>query len=330
MKARTASFNALLFSTDLAVSLAVAVGLAYLVSPGLPWLAVFGLLEGAYLAFTAYCLLRGTGVILRQIKAFPLDLLPHPKVAEAFKASRGAGTLGPPAFMRTASRSVNALVLGREGEGILVLTDGVLESLGGSETQALLACEMARLRSGDAAIWSAYARLSLAPTIFSRMIGKKKAAGQAFFFGNTVLLAAFWLGLMLQADSPGWSRALLILGMPSLMMVTTFLVNLLASVPLVGLLRTVDWRERVLAADREAAAVPGGAEAMASLFDKVEKEMAQAVTAAFDTSAWTGPVKLRKSYFVDPEAWFQVKGWNPQPGLGERRKALGFTAGKKP
>ncbi len=323
MKTRTASFNALLLLTDLLVSLAVSTGLACLVSPGLPWPVAFGLLEVAYIAFTAYCLLRGTDVILQQIKAFPLDLSLHPKVTEAFKANRGAGMQGPPAFMRTSSRNVNALALGREGNGFLVLTDGVLEGLDRGETQALLACEMARLRWGDAAIWSTYARLSLAPTLFSRLVGKKGAAGRAFFFGNIVLLAAFWLGLLLEADSPGWSRAFLVLGMPSLMMVTTLLVNLLASLPLVGLLRTVDWRKRVLAADREAASVPGGAEAMASVFDKVEERMAEAGTSAFDVSVWTGPVKLRKSYFVDPEAWFQVKGWNPQPGLGERRKALG-------
>ena len=329
MKARAASFKTLLLLTDLAVSLAVATGLAYLVGPGLPRPVVFALLEGAYLAFTLFCLRRGAGVMLRQIKAYPLDPLLHPKVAEAFKASRGAGSLAPPSFMRSASRSVNALVLGREGGCFLVLTDGVLEGLDLWETHVLLACEMARLRAGDTAIWSAYARLTLAPTIFSRLAGKGKAAGQAFFFGNVIFLAVFWLGLLLRADSPGWSRAFLILGMPSLMMVTTILVNLLASLPLAGLLRAVDWHGRVLAADREASAVPGGVEAMASLFDKVEEGMAQAGTAAFDTSVWIGPLKLRKSCFVDPETWFEVKRWNPQPGLAERREALGINAKEK-
>ena len=324
MKARTASFNALLLFTDLAVSVAVSVGVAFLVSPGLPWLAVFILLEGAYLAFTAFCWRRGEGIVLHQIRAFPLDLSLHPKVAEAFKMSRGTGSLVPPSFLRSASRSVNALVLGREGDCSLVLTDGALEDLSLAETQALLACEMARLRAGDAAIWSADARLALAPTVLSRLAGKRKPAGRVFSSGNVVLLAAFWLGLLLEADAPGWSRVLLVLGMPSLMTVATFLVNLLASLPMAGLLRTVDWRGRVLAADGEAAAASGGAEAVAALLDKAESGLGRYGTAAFDISVWAGLVKLRKSYFVDPEAWFQVKGWRPQPAPGERRKALGF------
>ena len=129
--------------------------------------------------------------------------------------------------------ALNASVtLGREENGFLVLTDGVLEELDRGETQALLACDTTRLRWGDAAIWSAYARLSLAPTS-SRLVGKR-GPPSAFFFGNIVLLAALWLGLLLEADSPGWSRAFLVLGMPSLMMVTTLLVNLLASLPLAG------------------------------------------------------------------------------------------------
>lgn len=326
MKARTASFNALLLLTDLAVSVAVSVGLAFLVSPGLPWPAVFGLLEGSYIVFTAYCLFRGTGIMFQRVKAFPLDLLFHPQVAEAFKAGRGTDSLPPPSFMRSASRSVNALALGREEDGFLVLTDGAIESLNRDEMRALLACEMARLRSGDAAIWSVYARLSLAPTIFSRLFGKGRAAGQIFFFGNIVLLAAFWLGLMLEKDSPGWSRTFLVLGMPSLMMVATLLVNLLASLPLVGLLRMVDWSGRVLQADGAAAVFPGGAEALASVFDKVEEGVAQAGATAFDISVWIGPIKLRKSYFVDPEAWFEAGGWSPQPGLEERRQALGVPA----
>ncbi len=93
MRFRSATLNALLLAVDLATSAAVAAGMACLVSPGLPWLLVFALMWGAYLAFTAYSLARGTSVLLQRLKAFPLDLALHPVAARAL---RDDGSGGPP------------------------------------------------------------------------------------------------------------------------------------------------------------------------------------------------------------------------------------------
>jgi Zn-dependent protease with chaperone function len=328
MRARSAFFNALLLAVDLAVAGTVAAVLALMISPRLPWPAVFGLLGGAYLAFTIYSLRRGTSILLQELKALPLNLALHPAVAKALARGYGADPGRAPAVLRASSRSINALSLGQENGGCLVLTDGALDGLSEGEMHALIARESARLRGGSAAIWLRYARLSIVPTLFGRMAGRRgiasvhPALSRAFFPGNLLLFAVFWLGMLVASDSPGTYRILLILGMPSFLVVTIMLTNLLASVPLLGLLRLVDWRARELAADRLAAETPGGREAMASIFSRAEELMTEPGATPFDGSAWVGPIKLRKSYFINPEAWFQVRGWNPQPTLEERRKAL--------
>ncbi len=328
MRARSAVFNALLLAVDLAVAGVVSAGLALMISPRLSWLIVSGLLWGAYIAFTLYALLRGTSILLKELRAFPLNLVLHPDVAEEFARSYGADPARAPVVLRASSRSINALSLGREKGGCLVLTDGALDGLGRKELRVLIARESARLRGGSAAIWQGYARLAIVPTLFGRMVGRRgiasvyPALGRAFFLGNLLLLAVFWLGMLVAADSPGTYRTLLVLGMPSFAIVTILLTNLLASVPLLGLLRMVDWRARELAADREAAEMPGGREAIASIFSVAEELIPEPGSTSFDSSAWVGPIKLRKSYFINPEAWFQVRGWNPQPTLEERRKEL--------
>jgi Zn-dependent protease with chaperone function len=328
MRARSAFFNALLLAVDLVVSGTVAAGLAFMISPRLPWLVVFGLLGGAYLAFTIYALLRGTSILLKELKALPLNLALHPAVAKVLAQGYGADPARAPSILRASSRSINALSLGWENGGCLVLTDGALDGLSEKELRTLIGRESARLRGGSAAIWLGYARLSIVPTLFGRMAGRRgiasvhPALSRAFFLGNLLLFALFWLGMLVAADSPATYRTLLILGMPSFIVVTILLTNLLASVPLLGLLRLVDWRTRELAADRQAAEMPGGREAMASIFTRAEVMMPEPGTTSFDGSAWVGPIKLRKAYFINPEAWFQMRGWNPQPTLEERRKEL--------
>ncbi len=218
--------------------------------------------------------------------------------------------------------------LGREEKGCLVLTDGALEGLGEEELRALFARELARLRSGDAAIWLAYARLTMAPTLFARLTGRRgydtadPALNRGFFLVNMALFSVFCLGLLLAANGSGSYRTLLAIGMPSCMVIMTLLTNLLASVPLLGLLRTVGWRERELAADAAAAAMPGGREALASVFAKAGDPLLEGGTAAFDRSVWVGPIRLRKSYFINYEAFYQIGGWNPQPSLDERQARL--------
>lgn len=328
MRARSVVFNTLLLAVDLAVAAAVAAGLAFMISPRLPWPVVCGLLWGAYLAFTIYALLRGTSILLKEVKALPLNLALHPVVAKVLASSYDADSVGAPVVLRASSRSINALSLGRENGGFLVLTDGVLDGLAEEELRALIARESAWLRGGSAAIWLEYARLSIVPTLFGRMVGHRglasvyPALSRAFFLGNLLLFAVFWLGMLVTADSSGVYRILLVLGMPSFTMVTILLTNLLASVTLLGLLRTCDWRERELAADREAAERPSGREALASIFAAAEELVPETGTTPFDMSAWVGPIKLRKACFINPEAWFQVQGWNPQPTLAERRKEL--------
>ncbi len=327
MALKTLLFNALLLVVDLAVAAAAAAGMAFLVSPGLPWLLVFVLMLGAYLAFTAYAVAYGTPVLLERLKARPLDLALHPVVGRALQECGADPAARRPEMLRTAGASVNALSLGWEGKGCLVLTDGALEELGGAEVRALVARELARLRRGDAAVWRAYARFTLSPTLFARLTGRRgygttnPALNRAFFLFNLALLSLFWAGALLTGEDSGNWRALLIAGMPSCMLVMTLLTNLLASVPLYGLLRSLDWRKRELAADAAAAALPGGGEALASIFARAGDPRLGAGTSAFERSAWVGPVRLRKAYFINYEALYQVGGWNPQPSLNERREA---------
>lgn len=325
MRTRSAVFNALLLAADLALSGAVAAGLAFLISPGLPWLVVFALLWGAYLSFTAYCLLRGASVLESKLKAFPLDLALHPKVGKVIRERRAAQYAGEPALLRTPSRGINALSLGWEDGGRLILTDGALEGLAEPEMRALITRELTRMKQGDAAIWLMYARLTITPTLFARLTGRKgydvvnPALSRTFFFGNLTLFSVFWLGMLMAANDMGPYRAVMLIGMPSCMVIMTLLANLLISVPLLGLLRMVDWRGRELAADRAAAGASGGSEALAPVLEKAGETLLEAGTAAFDRSAWVGPIRLRKAYFVNPEAFYQVGGWNPQPALDERK-----------
>lgn len=328
MRARSAVFNTLLLAMDLAVSGVVAAGLAFMISPRLPWLVVFGLLWGAYLIFTIYALLRGTPILLQELKALPLDLALHPVVAKVLAQSYDADPARAPIILRASSLGINALSLGREDGGCLVLTDGALDGLGEKELRVLIARESAWLRGGSAAIWLRYARLSIVPTLFGRMVGRRGVASvypalsRAFFLGNLLLFAVFWLGMLVAADNSGVYRVLLVIGMPSFLIVTILLTNLLAAIPLLGLLRTCDWRARELAADRQAAELPGGREAMISIFARAEELVPETGMTPFDGSAWVGPIKLRKSYFINPEAWFSLGGWNPQPTLAERRELL--------
>jgi heat shock protein HtpX len=249
-------------------------------------------------------------MILRMYRARPLAPIEAPALYELVGrlAAQAGLAAGPPLFY-VPTPIMNAFSVGRRGEAVIAVTDGLLRGLDARELTGVLAHEIGHIRHND--MWI----MSLADGV-SRLVRAMSWMGLLLILINLPIF-------LLRSGSMPWLPLLLLVLAPSLS----------------ALLQLALSRNREFDADVEAAGLTGDPLGLAQALVKLERQQER----LWQRLLWPGgparePSLLRthpnserrierlralvpapQTVVGEPPAWAFVPSWEP-PGLAARRR----------
>jgi heat shock protein HtpX len=182
-------------------------------------------------------------LVLRLYRARPMAPAEAPALYELVaRLAARAGLAPAPVLYYVPTPIMNAFSVGRRGEAVIALTDGLLHGLAPRELAAVLAHELSHIRHDD--MWI----MSLADAV-SRLVRALSFVGQVLILINLPMV-------LLQSAAMPWLPLLLLVFAPSLS----------------ALLQLALSRNREFDADLEAAALTGDPAGLADALNRMERQ----------------------------------------------------------
>ena len=156
-------------------------------------LALIGWLLAGWIGILVACLMclgsaifsqrASPAMVLRMFRAQPIRHRDDPELIEIFAALAKRAEIDPvPGLFYIRSRSPNAFAVGRQGNGAVALTDGILRLMNAREIAGVLAHELAHIKNGDTRV------MAVADTVARMIANLSQLAFIAVLFGAPLAL----------------------------------------------------------------------------------------------------------------------------------------------